>query len=84
MSAAEQIDKTLTIEQAAAFLRDQLGMDDITPRVVDRLAHEKKLPFFKVGRSRRIFGHKLVEHIRRLQVEAERESTRKTEARKRK
>lgn len=84
MSAAEHRERTLDVTQAARFLREKLGMSDITPRTVDQLARDRKLPFFKVGRSRMIFEQKLVEYMRRLQTEAERESARKSDARKRK
>ena len=73
MSAAETRDRALNVKEAAEYLRSELQMTHITDRQVQRLADERKLPFFKVGRTRVILATKLREYISRQQTEAERQ-----------
>lgn len=73
MSAVETHDHALTIKDAAEYLRSELRMAHITDRMVLRMADEKKLPFFKIGKTRVILAGKLREHIARQQAEAERQ-----------
>ena len=73
MSAAEMRDRALNIKEAADYLRSELQMTHITDRMVLRFADEKKLPFFKIGRTRVILAGKLREYIARAQAEAERQ-----------
>jgi len=73
MSAAETRERALTVKEAAEYLRTELQMTHITERMVDHFAQNKKLPFFKLGRTRVILAGKLREYIARAQAEAERE-----------